>query len=101
MNSPSSTASHVRNIAGEGGGGAERGRGARISDAPYKISLDVSPSFEFPTAAIVFEISIDGYLVETVRFEPDSPPKSYIYSATEARPKQVVASYPKGGPKAK
>lgn len=42
-----------------------------ISDAPYKISLDMLPSFEFTTSAISFKISIDGQLMGKLLVEPD------------------------------
>lgn len=50
--------------------GAESGRGPKkvikyieaISGAPYNISFEVSPLFEFTTTAIAVKISIDGYL---------------------------------------
>lgn len=51
--------------------GLERGRGPKkiaryieaISNAQYKISVCVSPSFEFTTRGIAFKISIDGHVV--------------------------------------
>lgn len=64
----------------EYGGGTESGGGPKkitkyieaISDAPYNISLEVSPSFEFTTTAIVLKISIDGYLVQQCCVRPDN-----------------------------
>ena len=61
-------------------GGTESGGGPKkitkyieaISDAPYNISLEVSPSFEFTTTAIVLKISIDGYLVQQCCVRPDN-----------------------------
>lgn len=63
----------------EYGGEVESGRGPKkvtkyieaISDAPYNISLEISPSFESTSTALVFKISTDGYLVHRCCARPD------------------------------